>query len=150
MKTEAISQPTPIRMRAVGAVATALVAILATALVACSPAASNAPSIAIPSVDASAAASLGTQAALTALDEVDAAITAGQTSGGLTAESATSLKSLLASIRTSLQSGDVTAARAGFDQFSTQFDQAAAGVSGDAGTQLQAAVDALEAALAGG
>lgn len=120
------------------------------ALVACSPAASNAPSIALPSVDVSAAASLGTQAALTALDQVDVAITANESSGDLSAENATSLKTLAASIRTSLQTGDVTAARAGFEQFSTQFDQFAAELKGDAGTQLQDAVAALEAALAGG
>ena len=123
---------------------------LMAALVACSPAASNPPSIALPSVDVSAAASLGTQAALTALDQVDAAITANESAGGLSAENATSLKTLAASIRTSLQTGDVTAARAGFDQFSTQFDQFAAQLNGDAGTQLQDAVTALEAALAGG
>jgi len=149
MNTKASSQPTPVRTRALATAFVAICATLAVALAACSPAASNAPSVAIPSVDASAAASLGTQAALTALDKVDAAIAAGQTSGGLTAENATSLKSLLASIRTSLQSGDVTAAKAGFAQFASQLDQVAAGVSGDAGTQLQSARDALEAALAG-
>jgi hypothetical protein len=132
-------------------VATAVAAVaLAAALAACSPAASNAPSVALPSVNASAAASLGMQAALTALDDVDAAISANESSGGLTADNASSLKSLSASIRTALQTGDTTAAKSAVDQLSTKVSEQASGLSGDAGKQLQDAVAALKAALAGG
>jgi hypothetical protein len=134
-----------------GATRSALAAVVLTAaFAACSPAASTAPSVALPSVNASAAASLGMQAALTALDNVDAAISANETSGGLTAENATSLKTISASIRTALESGDATAAQPAVDEFSAKVDELASGLSGDAGTQLTDAVAALKAALAGG
>jgi hypothetical protein len=132
--------------RVASAVAGALVAI---ALAACSPGASAVPlpSVALPSIDASAAASIGAQAALAALDQVDAAITANQTSTGLTADEASSLKQLTAGIRTALQSGDTTAAKTAVDNLSTKVDGFAAKLSGDAGTQLKAAIAALKAAL---
>lgn len=87
---------------------------------------------------------------MTALDNVDAAISANETSGGLTAENATSLKTISASIRTALESGDATAAQPAVDEFSAKVDELASGLSGDAGTQLTDAVAALKAALAGG
>jgi hypothetical protein len=133
-----------IRGRAAGAALAAV--ILFAAVAACSPAASSAPSIALPSINASAAASLGTQAALSALDDLDAAISANESSGGLTTDNATSLKSLSASIRTALETGDTTAAQTAVDQLSTQV---ASGLSGDTAKQLQDAVAALKAALAG-
>jgi hypothetical protein len=142
-----IAVPMRIRIRAAGAAVAGV--ILAAAFVGCSPAASAVPSLAIPSIDASAAASLGTQAALSALDEVDSAITANESSGGLTADEATSLKSISASIRTALQTGDVSAAQPAVDEFSTKVDELASELSGDAGTQLRDAVAALKAALAG-
>ena len=89
------------------------------------------------------------QAALTALDDVDAAITANATPGGLTADNATSLKTLSASIRTALQTGDTTAAKAAVDQFSTKLGEMASSLNGDAGKQLQDAAAALKAAVAG-
>jgi hypothetical protein len=125
---------------------------VAIALGACSPGASAVPlpSVALPSVDASAAsaaASVATQAALAALDQVDAAITANQASTGLTADEASSLKQLTAGIRTALQSGDTTAARTAIDNLSTKVDGFAAKLNTDAGTQLKAAIAALKAAL---
>jgi len=139
--------PLRIRLRAAGAGATAL--ILAAALAACSSTASSPPSLAIPSINASAAASVGMQAALTALGDVDAAISANETSGGLTADNASSLKTLSASIRTALQTGDTSAAQTAVDQFSTKLGGMASGLTGDAGKQLQDAAAALKAAVAG-
>ena len=89
------------------------------------------------------------QAALTALDDVDAAISANETSGGLTADNASSLKTLSASIRTALQTGDTSAAKTAVDQFSTKLTEMASGLSGDTGKQLQDAAAALKAAVAG-
>jgi len=142
-----ITIPLRIRVRAAGACAAAV--LLVAAVAACSSTASNAPSVAIPSINASPAASLGMQAALTALNDVDAGITANETSGGLTADNATSLKTLSASIRTALQTGDTTAAKTAVDQFSTKLSEMASGLSGDAGKQLQDAAAALKAAVAG-
>jgi hypothetical protein len=139
--------PLRIRVRAAGAAAAAL--ILAAAFAACSSTASSIPSVAIPSINASAAASLGMQAALTALNDVDAAISANETSGGLTADNATSLKALAGSIRTALQTGDASAARTAVDQFSTKLGEMASTLNGDAGKQLQDAAAALKAAVAG-
>jgi hypothetical protein len=133
-------------MLAAGAVALAVV------LSACSSTASpgGSASLALPSVDVSAAASAGAQAALTALDGVDAAITANQTSAGLTTDEAASLKSLTASIRTALQTGDMTAAKTAFESFSTKFSGMAAKLNTGAGKQLTDAVAALKAAMAAG
>src|SRR4051812_41779056 len=72
------------------------------------------PSVAIPSINASAAASAGAQIALGVLDRIDAAIAAAQTSGGLSAENATTLKDLSAKIRTPLQTGDLASAKTAF------------------------------------
>ena len=113
-----IAIPLRIRVRAAGVAAAAV--LLVAAVAACSSTASNAPSVAIPSINASPAASLGMQAALTALNDVDAAITANATSGGLTADNATSLKTLSASIRTALQTGDTAAAKTAVDQFRSE------------------------------
>ena len=142
-----ITIPLRIRVRAAGASAAAV--LLVAAVAACSSTASSIPSVAIPSINASAAASLGMQAALTALNDVDAAIAANATSGGLTADNATSLKTLSASIRTALQTGDTTAAKTAVDQFSTKLSEMASGLTGDAGKQLQDAAAALKAAVAG-
>ena|SRR6476661_4518138 len=139
--------PLRIRLRAAGVAAAAV--MLVAAVAGCSSPGSSVPSVAIPSINASAAASLGTQAALSALDDVDAAISANQSSGALTADNATSLTTLSASIRTALQTGDMSAARTAADQFSTKLGEMASGLSGDAGKQLQDAAAALKAALAG-
>lgn len=129
---------------------TAAIAVVVAALAACSSTASSAPSFALPSVNASAAASLGAQAATAALDKVDAAIDANASSGGLTSDNAASLKALTGSIRTALQTGDTTAAKAAVDQLATKLGPMASGLTGDAGMQLQNAVTALKAALGGG
>jgi hypothetical protein len=124
-------------------------AALAIAIAACTPAASVLPvgSLAVPSVDVSAAASAASQAALAALDQIDAAITANTTSTGLTADDATSLKQLSTGVRSALQTGDLAAARTAVDNLSTKVDSFAAKLNTDAGTQLKAAIAALKAAL---
>ncbi len=124
-------------------------AVLALALGACSPAVSTAPggSIALPSVNASAVASAAAGAALTALGQVDAAITANQTSSALTAEEATSLTQLSAGLRTALTSGDTAAAQTALTNLATKVDGFASKLTGPAGTQLTAAIAALKAAL---
>jgi len=103
---------------------------------------------AVPSVDVSAAASVASQAALATLDQVDAAITANTSSTGLSADDANSLKQLTAGIRTSLQSGDTTAAKSAVDNLGTKVDSLAAKLNTDAGKQLKDGVAALKAALA--
>jgi hypothetical protein len=125
---------------------------LAIALAACSPSASNVPvgSLAVPSVDVSAGASLATGAAIAALDTIDGAIAANQTAGALTADEAKSLQDLASGIRTALQSGDTTAARTAADNLSTKADAFAAKLNTDAGKQLMAAITALKAALPAG
>ncbi len=123
--------------------------LLAFGLSACTPSASVAPigSAALPSIDASAAASAISGAAMTALGQVDAAITTTQTDGTLTADEATSLTQLTAGIRTALTSGDTTAARTAVDNLGTKVDSFASKLGSGAGPQLTAAIAALRAAL---
>ncbi len=123
--------------------------LLAFALGACSPGASVAPigSAALPSIDASAAASAVSGAAMAALGQVDAAITTTQTDGTLTADEATSLTQLSAGVRTALTSGDTTAARTAIDNLSAKADSLASKLAAGAGPQLTAAIAALKAAL---
>lgn len=132
-----------------GAAAAAASFALAIALAACSPTASGVPagSLAVPSVDVSAGASLATGAAIAALDQVDAAITANQTSDALTADDAKALQDLATGIRTALTSGDTTAARTAVDNLSTKADEFAAQLNTPTGAQLKAAIEALKAAL---
>lgn len=123
--------------------------LLAFGLGACSPSASVAPipSVALPSIDASAAASALSGAAMAALDQVDKAITTTQTDGTLTADEATSLTQLTAGIRTALTSGDTAAARTAVESLSTKVDSFAAKLGAGAGPQLTAAIAALKAAF---
>jgi hypothetical protein len=131
--------------------------IFAIALAACTPAGSSPLPIGspgLPSVDASAlasaaagAASAAAGAAMTALDQVDAAITANTSSTGLTADDAASLTTLTAGVRTALQTGDTTAAKAAVDNLKTKVDSLAAKLNSATGQQLTAAVTALKAAL---
>jgi|SRR5689334_1138870 hypothetical protein len=118
----------------------------------------NAPTVplpsGVPSIDASAAASVAAGAAsaaagaaLTALDQVDSAIAANQTSGALSADDASSLTQLTSAARTALQSGDTTAAKTAVDNLSTKVDSFASKLSGDAGTQLKNAIAALKSAM---
>jgi hypothetical protein len=137
----------PITHRSIAAaVAGAAVAI---AIAACSPGASTLPggSVALPSVDVSAAASAASGAAIAALVQVDAAIDANQTAAGLTADDVSSLKALTAGIRTSLQTGDTTSAKTAIDNVSTKVDSFAAKLNTPEGAQLKAAIAALKAAL---
>jgi len=124
-------------------------AALAIAIAACTPGASAVPvgSLAIPSVDVSAAASVASQAAIAALDQIDAAITANTTSTGLTADDASSLKQLSTGVRSALQTGDTAAARTALDSLSTKVTELAAKLNTDAGKQLTAGIAALKAAL---
>ena len=121
----------------------------AIAIAACTPGASTVPggSVAVPSVNVSAAASAASGAAIEALVQVDAAIDANQTAAGLTADDASSLKALTAGIRTSLQTGDTTAAKTAVDNLSTKVDGFAAKLDTPEGAQLKAAIAALKAAL---
>ena len=120
---------------------------LAAVLGGCSSGALSSGSLAIPSVDASAAASMGSELALGVLDQVDAAITANESSGGLSAENATTLKDLTASIRTSLQSGNLSEAKTAFAQLAAKVDEFASGLTGDAGTKLNDAISSLKTAV---
>jgi hypothetical protein len=130
------------------AAGSAVAAAIIAGVIACSPAASSAlPSLAIPSVNASAAASVASQAALGALDQVDSAITANTTSTGLTADDANSLKQLTAGIRTALQSGDTASAKTALDNLATKVQGMASKLSGDPGKQLTDAIAALKAAM---
>jgi len=118
-------------------------------IAACLPGASTLPipSVAVPSVNITAGASAASAAAIAALDQLDTAIAANQTSGALTADDASSLKTLSTAIRTSLPTGDTTAARTAVDSLSTKLDSFAAKLHIDAGRQLPAAIAALKAAL---
>jgi hypothetical protein len=128
-----------------GALASVAVAI---AIAACSPSASSVPgSVALPSVNVSAAASAASGAAIDALVQVDAAIDANQTAAGLTTDDVASLKALTAGIRTSLQTGDTTSAKTAVTDLSTKVDGFAAKLNTPAGEQLKAAIAALKAAL---
>ena len=128
----------------VGAVAAAGV------LSACSNAPGSSPSlpaISIPpvSIDPSAA----TSAVVAALDQLETEIDANQTATGLTTEDSDALKGFVATIRTAVQTGDLTGAQPAFDQLSAKITELDAKLGTDAGTRLKAAVASLEALLAG-
>jgi hypothetical protein len=139
----------PVIHRSIAAAATAVVGLaVAIAIAACSPSASTVPgSVALPSVNVSAAASAASGAAIDALVQVDAAIDANQTAAGLTTDDVASLKALTAGIRTSLQTGDTTSAKTAVTDLSTKVDGFAAKLNTPAGEQLKAAIAALKAAL---
>ena len=122
--------------------------VAAIAIAACSPGAGG--SVALPSVNVSAAASAASGAAITALVQVDAAIDANQTAAGLTADDVSSLKALTGGIRASLQTGDTAAAKTAVDNLSTKVESFAAKLNTPAGEQLKAAIAALKAALPAG
>ena len=131
-----------------GAAAAAAGVAFAIAIAACSPSASGVPggSLAVPGAT-SAGASLATGAAIAALDQLDAAITANQSSDALTADDAKALQDLSTGIRTAVTSGDMTAARTAVDNLSTKADEFAAQLNTPTGAQLKAAIEALKAAL---
>jgi hypothetical protein len=64
-----------------------------------------------------------------------------------TAQPASALQALAAGIRTSLQTGDTSAARTAVDNLSTKVHSFAAKLNTDTGVQLKAAIAALKAAL---
>jgi hypothetical protein len=137
-----------------GITAAVAVVVMAIALAACTPGASTVPggsvalpSVALPSVGVSAAASAASGAAIAALDQIDTAIAANQTAAGLTADEASALQALATGIRTSLLTGDTSAARTAVENLSTKVDSFAAKLNTDTGAQLKAAIAALKAAL---
>jgi len=127
--------------------------VVAAALGACSPGASGVPLPSVnlpsglPSVDVSAAASAAGQAGLAALDQVDAAITANQTSGTLTADEASSLTQLSTALRTAVQSGDTAGIKTALTNLTTKVDSFSAKLNSASGGQLTSAIAALKAAL---
>jgi hypothetical protein len=138
------------RHRLITVAATGLIA-LSGALAACSnsPGSSGValPS-SLPSVNASAVASVAADAALSALTQVDTAVASAQTSGTLTADDAKSLTDLTAGIRTALQSGDTAGAKTALTNLTTKADSMASKLTGDAGTAVKTAIDALKSAMA--
>jgi hypothetical protein len=104
------------------------------------------PAVSIPpiSIDPSAA----TAAVVAALDQVDTQIDANQTATGLTVEERDSLKELVATIRTAVQSGDLSAAQPTVDQLSAKLTELDAKLGTDAGTALKDAVTQLKTLLA--
>ena len=143
------------RRRGLAAVATG--SLLALAIAACSPGGAGTPlpiNSIVPNVNPSAlasaaagAASAAAGAAMTALDQVDAAITANTSASGLSTDDAASLTSLTAGLRTALQSGDTTAAKTAADNLSTKVTALASKLNTPTGQQLTAAIAALTAAL---
>jgi hypothetical protein len=141
-----------------GLLLTAAVAACSSASSTIAPGASVAlPSLVVPSAaasavasGASAVASAGTQMALDALDKVDSAISANQAAAGLTADDVTALETLTASIRTALQTGDLTAARSAIDQLAAKVSGMSAMHDTAGGKQLADAVSALKSAITTG
>jgi hypothetical protein len=103
------------------------------------------PQVSLPavSVDPSAAAA----AVVTALDQIDTQIDANQTATGLTVEERDTLKGLVATIRTAVQTGDLSAAQPGVDALSAKLTELDAKLGTDAGTQLKDAVAQLKTLL---
>ena len=131
--------------------ATGLIA-LSGALAACSSAPGSSPvplPSSLPSVDASAVASAASGAALSALTEVDTAIASAQGSGTLTADDAKSLTDLTAGVRTALQSGDTAGAKTALTNLTAKADSLSSKLTGDAGTAVKTAIDALKSAMNG-
>ena len=117
-------------------------------LAACSTSTGSSPSLPVVSlppvsIDPSAAAS----AALAALDQLDTEIDANQTATGLTVEERDSLKAFTATIRTAVQTGDLSAAQPAVDQLSAKVTELDAKLGTDAGTRLKAAVAQLKTLL---
>ena len=104
------------------------------------------PSVSLPavSIDPSAAAS----AVVAALDQIDAEIDANQSATGLTTEDADALKGFTAQLRTTVQTGDLSAAKPTLDQLSAKVTELDAKLGTDAGARLKAALAQLETLLA--
>jgi hypothetical protein len=104
------------------------------------------PSVSLPtvSIDPSAAAS----AAVAALDQLETEIDANQSATGLTTEDADALKGFIAQIRTTVETGDLAAAKPTLDQLSAKVTALDAKLGTDAGARLKAALAQLETLLA--
>ncbi len=104
------------------------------------------PSVSLPavSIDPSAAAS----AVVAALDQIDTEIDANQSATGLTTEDAAALKGFTAQIRTTVQTGDLSAAKPTLDQLSAKVTELDAKLGTDAGARLKAALAQLQTLLA--
>jgi hypothetical protein len=128
----------------------AFVVALATGgiLAACSTSTGSSPSlpaVSLPavSIDPSAAAS----AVLAALDQLDTEIDANQTEAGLSVEERDALKGFVATIRTTVQTGDLSAAKPTVDELSAKVTELDAKLGTDAGARLKAAVAQLKTLL---
>jgi hypothetical protein len=104
------------------------------------------PSVSLPavSIDPSAAAS----AVVAALDQIDTEIDANQSATGLTTEDADALKGFTAQLRTTVQTGDLSAAKPTLDQLSAKVTELDAKLGTDAGARLKAALAQLQTLLA--
>ncbi len=104
------------------------------------------PSVSLPavSIDPSAAAS----AVVAALDQIDTEIDANQSATGLTTEDVAALKGFTAQIRTTVQTGDLSAAKPTLDQLSAKVTELDAKLGTDAGARLKAALAQLQTLLA--
>ena len=129
----------------------ALISALATAslMAACSNTPGGSPSlpaVSIPpvSVDPSAASA----AVITALDQVETEIDANQNATGLTAEEADALKGFVSTVRSAVETGDMSAARPAVDALSAKLMELDAKLGTDAGTRLKDALAQLKALLA--
>ncbi|HUP54286.1 MAG TPA: hypothetical protein VM408_02170 [Methylomirabilota bacterium] len=104
------------------------------------------PSVSLPtvSIDPSAAAA----GVVAALDQVDTEIDANQSATGLTTEDADALKGFTAQLRTTVQTGDLSAAKPTLDQLSAKVTELDAKLGTDAGARLKAAIAQLQTLLA--
>jgi hypothetical protein len=119
-------------------------------LAACSPAPGSSPSVptvSLPavSIDPSAAA----DAIGTVLDQLDTEIDANQTADGLTVEDRDALKAFVATIRSAVATGDLSAAQPTVDQLSAKLTELDAKLGTEAGTRLKNAFTQLQTLLAG-
>ena len=105
------------------------------------------PSVSLPtvSIDPSAA----NAAVVGVLDQLDAEIAANESAAGLTAEEGDALQTIVAKVRTAVQTGDLSAATPAVDELKAKVAELDAKLGTDAGTRLKAALTQLEALLAG-
>lgn len=102
------------------------------------------PSLPAVSIDPSAAAS----AVAAVLDKIDTEIDANMSATGLTTEDADALKGITAQLRTTVQTGDLSAAKPTLDQLSAKVTELDAKLGTDAGARLKAALAQLQTMLA--
>lgn len=104
------------------------------------------PTVSLPavSIDPSAAAS----AVVAALDQLETEIDANQSATGLTTEDTDALKGFVTQIRTTVETGDLSAAKPTLDQLSAKVTELDAKLGTDAGARLKAALAQLETLLA--